>query len=72
MFLRVGYFFIIVSLVVLFTFGASYQVDEPRYSLLLVGLALIFIGILMVIRNRQPSEKADRFRMFRKMRSRKK
>ncbi|MFC1996508.1 hypothetical protein ACFLXI_02735 [Chloroflexota bacterium] len=71
MFMRIGYFFIIVSLIVLFAFVASYQVDNPDYSLLLGGCALLFIGIFMVIRNRRPSEKAERFRMVHKARSRK-
>ena len=72
MFVRVGYFFIMVSLIVLFVFFASYQVETPQYNLLLAGLALIFIGVFMILRNRQKSEKAGRFRMVHKMRSRKK
>ena len=74
MYLRVGYFFIMVSVIVLFIFVASYQTDDhdPNYGLLLGGLLMIFVGIVMVIRNRRPSEKAERFRMIRKMRSRKK
>ena len=71
MLVRVGIFFITISLVVLFVFVASYQVDTPRYSLLLGGFVLILIGVFMIIRNRQPPEKAERFRIFRKMRSRK-
>lgn len=61
-----------ISMIVLFAFFASYMVDTPNYSLLLGGLTLIFIGIFIVLRNRQPSEKAIRFRMVRKMRSRNK
>jgi hypothetical protein len=72
MFMRIGIFFIMISVIVLFIFVASYQVDDPNYSLLLGGLALIFIGIFMVIRNRRPTEKAERFRTIRKLRSRKK
>lgn len=70
MYERIGYFFIIVSLLVLFLFVASYQVDEPNYSLMVIGLFFIFIGIVMVVKNHRPSEKAERFRMLRKMRSR--
>lgn len=72
MLVRVGYFFIMVSLLVLFVFGASYQVDAPNYKLLLSGLALIFIGVFLVIKNRPPSEDTGRFRRFRKTRSREK
>lgn len=69
---RIGYFFIMISLLVLFIFAASYQIDDPKYSLLLGGLALIFMGIFMVVRKRRPSEKAERFRTIQKMRSRNK
>ena len=72
MYLRIGYFFITASVIVLFVFAASYQVNDPDYKLLLSGLGIIFIGIVMVIRNRRTSEKADRFRMLGRMRSRKK
>ena len=72
MFIRVGYFFIMISMIVLFAFVASYMVDTPNYKFLLGGLAMIFIGVFIVVRNRQPSEKAVRFRMVRKMRSRNK
>ena len=72
MLLRIGVFFIMISLVVLFVFVASYQIDNPSYSLLLGGLALIFVGVFMVIRNRRPSEGTGRFRSIRKLRSRKK
>lgn len=69
MLVRVGYFFIPVGLLVLFIFGASYQVNVPRYNLLLVGLALVVIGVLLVVKNRPPSEDPGRFRRFRKSRS---
>jgi LPXTG-motif cell wall-anchored protein len=72
MFVRVGYFFIIVSLIVLFVFFASYQVETPQYNLLLAGLALIFIGVFIIIRNRKNSEKAGRFRKVNKIPSRQK
>ena len=70
MFLRVGYFFIIVSVIVLFVFAASYQTEDPNYSLLFGGLLLISIGIVITIKNRRPSEKSERFRMLHKLRSR--
>jgi hypothetical protein len=72
MLVRVGYFFILVGLVVLFVFSASYQVNAPRYSLLLGGLALVVIGGFLVAKNRPPSEDAGRFRRFQKKRSGKK
>jgi uncharacterized membrane protein HdeD (DUF308 family) len=72
MLVRVGYFFFLVGLLVLFVFVASYQVDAPRYSLLLGGLALVISGIFLVVKNRPASEDAGRFRRFRKTRSGKK
>ena len=69
MFKRIGYFLIMISFIVLFVFIASYQIDQPDYSLLLLGLALIFLGIFMVIKNRKQTEKADRFRLVRRMRN---
>jgi hypothetical protein len=72
MFERVGYFFIMVSGIVLFVFVASYMVDTPNYYLFLGGVALLIIGFYIVRRNRQQPEKAERFGLVRKMRSRKK
>ena len=72
MFERVGYFLIIVSLFVYFAFFASYQSGSSNFYWLFGGIILMALGIIIVRRNRQPSEKAERFRTVRKMRSRKK
>jgi uncharacterized membrane protein HdeD (DUF308 family) len=69
MLVRVGYFFFLVGLLVLFVFIASYQVNVPRYSLLLGGLFLVISGIFLIVKNRPPSEDTGRFRRFRRNRS---
>jgi uncharacterized membrane protein HdeD (DUF308 family) len=66
MLVRVGYFFFLVGLLVMFVFVASYQVNAPRYNLLLIGLILIISGVFLVVKNRPPSEDAGRFRRFRR------
>ena len=66
MLVRVGYFFFLVGLLVMFVFVASYQVNVPRYNLLLIGLLLIISGVFLVVKNRPPSEDAGRFRRFRR------
>ena len=71
MLVRVGYFFFLVGLLVMFIFVASYQVNAPRYSLLLLGLFLVISGVFLVVKNRPPSEDAGRFRRFRRNRSEK-
>jgi uncharacterized membrane protein HdeD (DUF308 family) len=63
---RVGYFFFLVGLLVLFVFVASYQVNVPRYNLLIIGLFLVISGILLVVKNRPPREDTGRFRRFRR------
>ena len=66
MLVRVGYFFFLVGLLVLFVFVASYQINVPRYSLLLIGLFLVISGVLLVVKNRPPSEDSGRFHRFRR------
>ena len=72
MLVRVGYFFFLVGLLVLFVFVASYQVNVPRYNLLLIGLILIISGVFLVVKNRPSSEDTGRFRRFRRKSSEKK
>ena len=72
MLVRVGYFFFLVGLPVLFVFVASYQVNAPRYNLLLIGLFLVISGVFLVVKNRPPSEDTGRFRRFRRKSSEKK
>lgn len=69
---RIGFFFASVGALVLFVFAASYMIEEPRYDVCVGGMACLGLGIVMIIRNRKPSERAERFRYIRKMRSRKK
>jgi uncharacterized membrane protein HdeD (DUF308 family) len=69
MLVRVGYFFFLVGILVLFVFVASYQVNVPRYNLLLIGLLLVISGVFLVVKKRPPSEDAGRFRRFRRKRS---
>jgi hypothetical protein len=66
MLLRVGYFLLPVGLLMLFVFGASYNIDTPRYTLLLGGLAILVVGLLIVAKNRPRSSDTGRFRRFRK------
>ena len=66
MLVRVGYFFFLVGLLVMFVFVASYQVNVPRYNLLLIGLILIISGVFLVVKNRPQSEDTGRFRRFRR------
>jgi hypothetical protein len=69
---RIGFFFASVGALILFVFAASYMIEEPHYYSCLGGMVCLVLGIVMIIRNRKPSEKAERFRYVRKMRNRKK
>jgi len=69
---RIGVFFTSVGALILFIFAASYMTNEPRYDICLGGMAVLALGMFLIIRYRRPSEKAERFRSIRKMRSRKK
>jgi hypothetical protein len=66
MFLRIGYFFLPIGLLLLFVFGASYQVDSPDYSLFLAGIVSIIIGVVIIVKNRPAPTDAGRFRLFRR------
>jgi hypothetical protein len=70
MLVRIGYFFIIVSLIMIIIFVTSYQAGMPLYNLFLIGLLLIMLGNFILIRFRKSHEKTERFHLIRKMRSR--
>ena len=68
---RIGQFFFLIGLLVLFTFFASYMNATPYYSLFLIGLGSTFLGVIMMIRSRKPSGESERFRRIRKLRKKK-
>jgi len=69
---RIGQFFILVGLAVLFAFVASYQAGEPDALLALIGLGATGLGIFIRIKKRRPPGEPQYFRRLRKLRSKKK
>ncbi len=69
---NIGLFFLVVGLIVVFVFAASVQVGSPEISLCLIGGASLLLGATLVYRYRRISTESERFRIFGKMRNRKK
>jgi cadmium resistance protein CadD (predicted permease) len=68
---RIGQFFFLVGLLVMFVFFASYMSETPKYNLFLIGLGSIFLGVFIMVRSRKPSGESERFRHIRKLRKKK-
>ncbi|HBX70050.1 MAG TPA: hypothetical protein DEH25_11915 [Chloroflexi bacterium] len=68
---RIGQFFFLVGLLIMFVFSASFANGSPYFNLFLIGMALISLGIFMMIRNRKPRSESERFRRMRKLRKKK-
>lgn len=69
---QIGLFFLVVGLLVVFIFAASFQVNQPEYVACLIGLASLMLGAFLIYRYRRRPAETDRFRLIGKMRNRKK
>ena len=69
---QVGSFFLFVGALVAFVFAASYQIGSPEYTYCLIGLSLISLGAFMIYKSQRKPHEAERFRLIKKMRDRKK
>jgi hypothetical protein len=69
---RIGQFFFLVGLLVIFMFAASLANETPQGTYLLIGLPTTILGLFIMFKSRQPPGESQRFRRIRKMRSRKK
>jgi len=69
---RIGQFFFLVGLLVMFVFSASFMNETPDFKIFLIGLGSILLGMFIMIRNRGRSGESERFRRIRKTRAKKK
>ena len=69
---RIGQFFFLVGVLVMFVFAVSLANETPQGNLLLVGLAATGLGIFIMYKNRQSPGESQRFRRIRKLRSKNK
>lgn len=69
---RIGQFLLFFGLIALIIFFASDQAFSPAYEYLCSGLLLTGGGVLLMWRNRKPSQPSERFRGVRKMRDKSK
>lgn len=69
---QIGFFFLVVGLIIVFMFAASFQVGRPEYFLCLMGLASLMLGAFLAYRYRRTQTSANRFRMINKMRRKEK
>jgi len=63
---RIGQFFFLVGLLVMFVVYASFVNGTPDFNIFLIGLGSILLGTFTIMRNRKRSSESERFRLFRK------
>jgi len=68
---RIGAFFFIVGIVLIFIFWGPVDASQPIFQWLFIGLLLIVWGVVLISRGREKSE-SQRFRTLRKLRGKKK
>jgi hypothetical protein len=69
---RIGIFFMIVGVTVLALFFTSDFVQEPNIGYLFWGVFFAFLGVVFLRASRPEREESQRFRLARKLFSRKK
>ncbi len=68
---KIGQFIFFLGFLALIIFMATDQAGMPKYPLFCSGVVLVFWGIYVMWKHRQPPEPSDRFSALRKMRQRK-
>lgn len=69
---RIGLFFIVVGIAVLALFFTSDFVQEPNIGYLFWGVVFFSLGVVLLRISRPSREESQRFRLIRKLFSRKK
>jgi len=69
---RIGEFLLFIGLIFLTVFYMTDQAGAPNYLLFCSGVPIVLIGAFYMWRGRKPPEKAERFRIFRRLRERQK
>jgi hypothetical protein len=67
---KIGVFFLIIGIVLIFIFWGSVQASLPNSRWLFFGFLAIIGGLVLIIRGREMSE-SQRFRTIRKLRGKK-
>ncbi len=67
---RIGAFFLIVGILLIYIFWGSAQSSLPNFRWLLFGLLAIIWGIALIFRGREATE-SQRFRTIKKLRGKK-
>jgi hypothetical protein len=69
---RLGIFFVFLSIILLLIYFDSDYNQNPNFMLLMLGVGSAVLAYFTLRGTRQPSEKAERFRLLKKLGSRKK
>jgi len=64
---RIGWFLVVIGLILLVVFFTIDQSQKPQPGLFFSGLAGVFLGGLLVWRNRPPPKPSERFSSVRKI-----
>jgi hypothetical protein len=68
---RIGVFFVLVGVMIVFVSFASGKANSDSLTLFCIGTPLVLLGITLWFRNRERAP-AERFKIFRKYASKKK
>jgi len=63
---QIGQFLIYIGLIALILFFITDQVNNPYYLVFCAGVLIIFLGIFVMWRNRNPAPPSGRFRLLRR------
>lgn len=69
---RIGEFLLFIGLITLIVFYITDQVGEPNYLYFCSGALVFLIGAFYMWHGRNPPEKADRFKLIRRIREKQK
>ena len=65
---RIGRFFLIIGLLVIFLFIATFLAGAPIFEFLMAGVIGVILGLALMVRGRSPPAGSERFRTVRSAR----
>jgi len=69
---QIGFFFLYIGIIITIIAITSFQIDDPVYGALMLGIGFIIFGIFLAWRYRPPPTESERFKAWKKMTSKKK
>jgi hypothetical protein len=69
---QIGLFFLYIGIIITIIAVTSFQIEDPVYGALMLGIGISIFGIFLAWRYRPAPSESERFKAWKKMTSKKK